>query len=183
MLEASIVQNGLDSTEATDLFYNFKNQKFGTEHQTRYVHYSPSEPSSSKEQLSIICIHGFGGNADQFRKNLPFLSDHFRADCYAIDLLGYGYSDKPDPREPRWGGVNQLYNFELWAEQVSAFVQEVVKAKDEQQGITRKIFLVCNSVGGVLVLLLAIPSTACSLPDILRTGGGTANGGDELRRR
>ena len=50
--------------------------------------------------------------------NLPVLSNGLSADCYALDLLGYGYSDKPDPRDPRWGGVNQLYNFEVWADQV-----------------------------------------------------------------
>lgn len=39
---------------------------------------------------AVICIHGFGGNADQFRKNLPVLSAN-GYDTYAIDLLGYGY--------------------------------------------------------------------------------------------
>ena len=31
-----------------------------------------------------------------WRKNLPVLGKEARV--YAIDLLGYGYSDKPDPR-------------------------------------------------------------------------------------
>ena len=41
----------------------------------------------------LVCIHGFGGNADQFRKNLPVLAENGH-NSYAIDLLGYGYSDK-----------------------------------------------------------------------------------------
>jgi hypothetical protein len=36
----------------------------------------------------VICVHGFGANADHWRKNLPVLGQSCRA--YAIDLLGYG---------------------------------------------------------------------------------------------
>lgn len=36
-----------------------------------------------------MCIHGFGGNADQFRKNIPVFADNGHP-SYAIDLLGYG---------------------------------------------------------------------------------------------
>jgi hypothetical protein len=40
---------------------------------------------------------------------------------YAIDLLGYGYSDKPDPlSKPR----NSVYNFENWSRQLAAFATE-----------------------------------------------------------
>lgn len=34
----------------------------------------------------------FGASADHWRKNLPVVGQSCR--CYAIDLLGYGYSDK-----------------------------------------------------------------------------------------
>lgn len=37
----------------------------------------------------IVCIHGFGGNADQFRKNIPKFAESGH-ESYAIDLLGYG---------------------------------------------------------------------------------------------
>ena len=36
------------------------------------------------------------GCSDHWRKNIRELGKSCRA--YAIDLLGYGYSDKPDPR-------------------------------------------------------------------------------------
>jgi pimeloyl-ACP methyl ester carboxylesterase len=41
--------------------------------------------------------------------------------AYAIDLLGYGYSDKPDPstKEP-----NAIYNFENWAGETSCSSME-----------------------------------------------------------
>ena len=35
--------------------------------------------------------------SDHWRKNLPVIGKSCRA--YAIDLLGYGFSDKPDPRQ------------------------------------------------------------------------------------
>lgn len=44
--------------------------------------------------------------------------------AYAIDLLGYGYSDKPapSPQEP-----NTIYNFDTWAGMaVSALVESVL---------------------------------------------------------
>lgn len=42
----------------------------------------------------ILLIHGFGASVGHFRKNIPVLVDEgFRV--YAIDLLGFGASDKP----------------------------------------------------------------------------------------
>ena len=48
------------------LYYTFKSSRFGTEHKTRYV-YSPRSVVAADytEPLTIIFIHGFGGNADQ----------------------------------------------------------------------------------------------------------------------
>lgn len=91
-----------------------------------------------------MCIHGFGGNADQFRYNLPALADATNSPSYAIDLLGYGYSDKPSPKE---FGVNKLYNFENWADQTTDFIRDEIK---------EPVILVCNSVGGVVGLQAAV---------------------------
>jgi pimeloyl-ACP methyl ester carboxylesterase len=45
---------------------------------------------------SVLLVHGFGGNADHWRDNTaPLAAAGLRA--YAIDLLGYGKSDKPLP--------------------------------------------------------------------------------------
>jgi hypothetical protein len=38
-------------------------------------------------------------------------------------LLGYGWSDKPSPKEA--GPPNTLYNFENWADQLEDFVEQV----------------------------------------------------------
>ena len=37
-----------------------------------------------------------GACSDHWRKNFPVLAESCQV--YAIDLLGYGWSDKPDPR-------------------------------------------------------------------------------------
>jgi pimeloyl-ACP methyl ester carboxylesterase len=56
---------------------------------------------------------------------------------YAIDLIGYGYSDKPNPREFE----ESFYTFETWGEQLNTFCAEVVKTD---------AFFICNSIGGML---------------------------------
>ncbi|KAG5181483.1 Alpha/Beta hydrolase protein [Tribonema minus] len=83
----------------------------------------------------MILVHGFGGNADHFRKNTPVLGQ--TGPTYAIDLLGYGYADKPDPGP--WEEKNKIYNFENWGDQLVDFAREVVG---------KPVFIVCNSVGG-----------------------------------
>ena len=60
--------------------------------------------------IPVLLVHGFGANADHWRKNTPVIGEWGR--CWAIDLLGYGYSDKPDPRTQE---KNAIYNFESWA--------------------------------------------------------------------
>ncbi|KAH0448507.1 hypothetical protein IEQ34_022307 [Dendrobium chrysotoxum] len=45
---------------------------------------------------SIILIHGFPSQAYSFRKVLPVLSEEYHA--IAFDWLGFGFSDKPQPR-------------------------------------------------------------------------------------
>ena len=57
---------------------------------------------------------------------------------WAIDLLGYGYSDKPIPDKIN---PNTVYNFENWGQQLRDFITEIVQ---------QKTFVITNSVGGVL---------------------------------
>lgn len=58
---------------------------------------------------------------------------------YAIDLIGYGYSDKPNPKNL---DVGAFYTFETWANQLNDFCMEIVM--DEA-------FFICNSIGGDLL--------------------------------
>lgn len=91
----------------------------------------------------ILCVHGFGGNVDHFRKNLSKLGEKHRA--FAVDLLGYGYSSKPDPRKDE---VNSIYNFDTWSDQLIDFIDS--KIGGERTCIT------CNSVGGIAGLEASI---------------------------
>lgn len=60
------------------------------------VRYQQAGCDTNKDGPAVVLIHGLFVNADHWRRNLPALAD---AGCrvYAIDLLGYGYSDKPHP--------------------------------------------------------------------------------------
>ncbi len=80
-------------------------------------------------------------HSDHWRKNLPVLGQHCRV--YAIDLLGYGYSSKPDPRR---APPNTIYTFETWGQQTLDFIDEIIG----QPTIT-----ICNSVGGLVGLQAA----------------------------
>lgn len=55
---------------------------------TRYAHAgTPGRPV-------VLMLHGTAGSWENFARNLGPLSKHF--DCYSIDMIGCGYSDKPD---------------------------------------------------------------------------------------
>ncbi|KAJ4882438.1 alpha/beta-Hydrolases superfamily protein [Raphanus sativus] len=98
---------------------------------------------------ALVLVHGFGANSDHWRKNTPILGKSYRV--YSIDLIGYGYSDKPNPRE--FGG-KPFYTFETWGDQLNDFCLDVVK--DEA-------FFICNSIGGLVGLQAAV-----SKPEICR---------------
>ena len=72
------------------------------------------------------------------------------AEVYALDLLGFGASDKPRSRllgEPEVFGAVR-YCFDLWAEQVQAFINEQVRGERPP----RALHLVGNSIGGIVAL-------------------------------
>ncbi|KAI7728010.1 hypothetical protein M8C21_006077 [Ambrosia artemisiifolia] len=91
---------------------------------------------------ALVLVHGFGANSDHWRKNIPVLAESHRV--FAIDLIGYGYSDKPNPREL---GDTPFYTFETWGAQLNDFCRDVVKDK---------AFFICNSIGGLVGLQAAV---------------------------
>eukprot|EP00256_Glycine_max_P060044 XP_014628753.1 uncharacterized hydrolase YNR064C-like [Glycine max] len=52
--------------------------------------------SGSADNPSVILIHGFPSQAYSYRKVLPVLSKDYHV--IAFDWLGFGFSDKPQPR-------------------------------------------------------------------------------------
>ncbi len=98
--------------------------------------------------VPVVLIHGFGASRGHWRKNLPVLAADYRV--YAVDLLGFGGSAKPQPG-PREPGVRVSYDFGTWGEQVLAFCQEV---------IGEPAYLVGNSIGAIVALQAAVSGSA-----------------------
>ncbi|XP_066322394.1 pheophytinase, chloroplastic-like [Miscanthus floridulus] len=90
----------------------------------------------------IVLIHGFGASAFHWRYNIPELAKRYKV--YAIDLLGFGWSEKA------------LVDYEatIWMDQVSDFLREIVK---------EPAVLVGNSLGGFTTLF-----TATEVPELVR---------------
>lgn len=82
----------------------------------------------------LVLIHGFGASIGHWRKNIPVLAAAgYRV--FAIDLLGFGSSDKPP--------LN--YTMEVWEELVKDFWTAHIQQ--------RAVF-VGNSIGGLLSLMV-----------------------------
>ena len=82
----------------------------------------------------LLLVHGFGASTDHWRKNVAGLSEEF--EVWAIDLLGFGRSQKPD-----W-----QYSGNLWRDQLHDFITQVIE---------RPAVLVGNSLGGYTSLCVA----------------------------
>jgi pimeloyl-ACP methyl ester carboxylesterase len=92
----------------------------------------------------LLLVHGFGASTDHWRKNIAQLSSTF--EVWAIDLLGFGRSAKP----------NLEYSGDLWRDQLNEFITEVVG---------QPAVLVGNSLGGYASLCVAAqrPESAVGL--------------------
>ena len=99
-------------------------------HKIYYVH--AGEPRSDRPPL--LLVHGFGASTDHWRKNIADLAADF--DVWAIDLLGFGRSEKAD----------RVYRGELWREQLHDFIAEE---------IGEPAVLAGNSLGGYASLCVA----------------------------
>ncbi|CAN6350981.1 unnamed protein product [Urochloa humidicola] len=86
----------------------------------------------------VLLVHGFGASVAHWRRNIGVLSESYTV--YAIDLLGFGASDKPP-------GFS--YTMETWAELILDFLEEVVK---------KPTVLVGNSVGSLACVIAAAES-------------------------
>ncbi|NJP12083.1 MAG: alpha/beta fold hydrolase [Leptolyngbyaceae cyanobacterium RU_5_1] len=82
----------------------------------------------------LLLIHGFGASTDHWRKNVVGLSDEF--EVWAIDLLGFGRSTKPE-----W-----QYSGGLWRDQLHDFITQMMG---------QPAVLIGNSLGGYAALCVA----------------------------
>lgn len=70
---------------------------------TRYVNAGP------KDAPKLIMLHGMGGSWENCFANFPEHAKYF--DTYAIDMLGHGFTDKPDRLMTTAEYVNHVKNF------------------------------------------------------------------------
>jgi pimeloyl-ACP methyl ester carboxylesterase len=97
------------------------------------IHYVHAGQSNAHHP-PLLLVHGFGASTDHWRKNIAELKHDF--DVWAIDLLGFGRSAKPD-----W-----QYSGEMWREQLHDFIRE---------NIQRPTVIAGNSLGGYASLCVA----------------------------
>lgn len=98
------------------------------------IHYVHETTVNKTGQPSLLLIHGFGASTDHWRKNIDELKQDF--DVWAIDLLGFGRSAKPD-----WE-----YSSTLWRDQLHDFIHDVIAAP---------VVIAGNSLGGYAALCVA----------------------------
>ncbi len=107
------------------------------------------------ERPPLLLVHGFGASTDHWRQNIAALQTEY--EVWAIDLLGFGRSAKPDIE----------YSGPLWCDQLQDFIATV---------IGRPAVLVGNSLGGYASLALAAtaPQWAAGLVLLNSAGPFTA---------
>ena len=89
---------------------------------------------NNPQRPPLLLVHGFGASTDHWRKNISELSQDF--EVYAIDLLGFGRSQKP-----AW-----QYSGNLWRDQLHDFITEKIQ---------RPTVIAGNSLGGYSSLCIA----------------------------
>jgi pimeloyl-ACP methyl ester carboxylesterase len=97
---------------------------------TRYVFTNSTNQDPTKP--AILLLHGFGSALGQWRGNYTALAQDRRV--YALDLLGFGNSEKPP----------SYYGASVWVEQIFDFWQTF---------IGQPIILVGNSLGALVALM------------------------------
>ncbi|RDX69055.1 Pheophytinase, chloroplastic [Mucuna pruriens] len=105
----------------------------------------------------LLLVHGFGASIPHWRRNIKTLSQNYTV--YAIDLLGFGASDKPPGFQ---------YTMETWGQLILDFLNEVVQ---------KPTVLIGNSVGSLACLIAASDSSQTLVRGIvlLNCAGGMNN--------
>jgi pimeloyl-ACP methyl ester carboxylesterase len=68
-------------------------------HRNKYVTRSIQKTSVTEKRDALILMHGVGGHAEAYSRNIARLGDHF--DVYAIDFMWHGFSQK-EPFNEQW---------------------------------------------------------------------------------
>jgi pimeloyl-ACP methyl ester carboxylesterase len=99
---------------------------------TRYAYARAADGAANRGP--VLLIHGFGGSIGHWRHNMPVLAQHHTV--YAVDLLGFGASQKG----------SAAYTTAFWVEQVYEFWRDL---------IGEPVVLVGHSIGSSICIALA----------------------------
>ncbi len=108
----------------------------------------------TSQRPPLLLVHGFGASTDHWRKNITQLQNNF--EVWAIDLLGFGRSAKP----------NWQYNGDLWRDQLNDFITKF---------IGQPTVLVGNSLGGYACLCVAAQCPDAAAGVVLLNSAGPFN--------
>lgn len=108
----------------------------------------------SPQRPPLLLVHGFGASTDHWRKNIAELCNDF--EVFAIDLLGFGRSAKP----------NWQYSGDLWRDQLDEFITEI---------IGQPAVLAGNSLGGYVCLCVAAQRSNAAGLVLLNSAGPFAD--------
>ncbi|MBW4640432.1 MAG: alpha/beta fold hydrolase [Gloeocapsa sp. UFS-A4-WI-NPMV-4B04] len=100
--------------------------------QTRYTYIRPTHQTA--KTVPLILLHGFGTSIGHWRQNLAALGEHHTV--YALDMLGFGASEK----------ASVTYKVNLWVDQVYDFWRTFIR---------QPVILVGNSIGSLISLAAA----------------------------
>jgi pimeloyl-ACP methyl ester carboxylesterase len=100
--------------------------------QIRYTYIRSSQ--THQNTTPLILLHGFGASIGHWRHNLEVFAENHTV--YALDMLGFGASEK----------VAANYSVELWVEQVYQFWREFIR---------QPVIVIGNSSGSLISLFAA----------------------------
>jgi pimeloyl-ACP methyl ester carboxylesterase len=136
-----VVTNSLLKNTLPDLDWHWQGNKI------RYTVAGTGKP--------LLLIHGFGASIGHWQKNIPVLAEA-GYQVFALDLLGFGASDKA-PVD---------YTLELWESQIVDFWAEF---------INQPTILIGNSIGALLALMLVTNHPAIAEGGVLINCAGGLN--------
>jgi 2-hydroxy-6-oxonona-2,4-dienedioate hydrolase len=107
----------------------------------------------------LVLLHGTGGHAEAFLRNLPGLSPHFHLIAY--DMVGHGWSDAPD----------KPYTLDVYAEHLQALLEtlgiERCHLSGESLGGWVAAWYAAHDGPGVDRLVLAVPGNVTAKPETM----------------
>lgn len=116
-------------------------------HQIQYTQMGEGQP--------LLLIHGFGASIGHWKHNIPILAEQ-GYQVFAMDLLGFGGSDKPV----------KDYCLDLWLEQIKDFWQAHIQ---------QPTIFIGNSIGGLLSLMTMVYEPEISSGGVLINCAGGLN--------